>query len=624
MICNLLIANRGEVAGRIISTCRRLGIRTVAVYSEADKGAPHVRMAHQAVLLGPAPAAESYLNIEAILKAAEITGADAVHPGYGFLAENAEFARRVREAGLIFVGPQADVIEQMGSKVAARAICEQAGVPTVPGCRALPDEELLGQAEEIGFPVMLKASAGGGGKGMRRLKTLDELREALPSARREALKAFGSDEVYLERALVHPRHLEVQIVGDGQGRVIHLGVRECSLQRRHQKIIEESPPVNVSRELLKGLSEAAVRLAQAVNYSSLGTVEFLVSGDEFFFLEMNTRLQVEHPVTEMITGLDLVELQLEIAQGERLGIVQSEVRFRGHSIEARITCEDPYNNFFPATGTVLDWRGPARVRIDACLEAGSEVTPHYDSMVAKLIVWGRTREVALRSLQGALQDTVLLGVTSNIDFLRRLAGGPEMLNGRQHTELVDSLNWERPEPTVNQVLAAAAARYVSLAGGTAEGLGAMPVELGFEGGSVVTVHKGKFHLNEEEFSLEVEPGALTVNGHRFPVVVATRNGEWWAHTPDGTACLKELERLPLPGTAGGAGSLNAPMPGSVVEVLVKPGDAVTEGQALLKMEAMKMEQTVSSPRDGVVESVHFGVGEQVEAGATLVSLAEKA
>lgn len=622
MIMKLLVANRGEVAGRIISTCRRLGIRTVAVFSEADRDSFHVRMADEAVLLGPAPPSESYLHIDALLGAAKLTEADAVHPGYGFLAESAEFARRVRAAGMIFVGPEAEVIEQMGSKVAARQACLQAGVPTVPGSPALADEDLLARAEELGFPVMLKASAGGGGKGMRRLDSSAALREALPSARREALKAFGNDEVYLEKAVIRPRHLEVQLLADQHGHVVHLGVRECSLQRRHQKIVEESPPVNVPAALLQGLTEAAVRLAKAVGYTSLGTAEFLVEDESFYFLEMNTRLQVEHPVTEMITGLDLVELQLSVAQGEPLRFDQAQVFFAGHAVEARIVCEDPYNDFLPATGQVLEWDPCLRVRVDSCLQKGTEVTPHYDSMVAKMTAWSATRSEALRLLNSALTDTVLLGVSSNIDYLRRLLNTSEVREGTVHTNFVESLAWARPEPTERQVLTVGVERYSGLCKGSLSDFGSLPVELEFENLDPLTVCGNRIHVGKQVYEIELEPRALIVNGHRFRQTSAHQEGAWWVHTQDGTYRFQEVPRWPTPSSSGLAGSLTAPMPGYVVEILVVPGDTVTEGQTVLKLEAMKMELLIKAPSDGVVEAVHFRVGDQVEAGVGLLTLGE--
>jgi acetyl/propionyl-CoA carboxylase alpha subunit len=623
VIRTLLIANRGEVAGRIISTCGKIGIRTVAVYSEADKESLHVRLADEAICIGPAEPSKSYLNIVAILDAAKRCGADAIHPGYGFLAENAEFARSVEQAGLTFIGPRPDVIEQMGSKVTARALCEKSGVPTVPGSKALDDEGLVAWADNHSYPVMLKASAGGGGKGMRRLANRESLEAAIPSARREAEKAFGSDQLYLERAIQQPRHLEVQIIGDTHGNQLHLGVRECSLQRRHQKIVEESPPSRVSKTLITSLTDAAVRLAREVNYTSLGTVEFLVEGDSFYFLEMNTRLQVEHPVTEMVTGLDLVELQLELAQGEKLAFTQDQVQSQGHAVEARISCEDPYSGFLPDTGRVLDWRTCSTARYDACLEPGTMVTPYYDSMVAKVICWGETRPKALRSLEAALQRTVLLGVKHNIDFLRFLLRHPAVEAGEQHTELVENLDLVRPEIPSHQLLAAAALRWLSLAGRQTSQLTTLPTEVSFAGQPSVTISQTLYTIDDTEHTVEIAPGALIVDGHRFPVFGAADENNWWVHTPQGTVCLQGVPRLPVPSAQGSAGgTLQAPMPGSIVEILVSEGDRVSGGQTLMKMEAMKMEQVISSPHDGIVEKLLFKVGDQVEAGAKLLVVTE--
>lgn len=623
MIRTLLIANRGEIAGRIISTCKRLGIRTVAIYSEADADTLHVRLADEAVLLGPAPPSESYLNIEAILKAAELTKADAIHPGYGFLAENPEFARQVRSSGFIFVGPSPDVISKMGSKVAAREICQKAGVPVVPGCRALDDEALLAWADDHGYPVMLKASAGGGGKGMRRLADRQSLVDAMGSAKREALKAFGSDEVYLEKALVKPRHLEVQVVGDHHGNVLHLGVRECSLQRRHQKIMEESPPPNCSPQLFEALTSAAVRLATSVEYANLGTVEFLVDGEQFYFLEMNTRLQVEHPVTEMITGLDLVEWQIRIAEGDELPTTQDQISFRGHAMEARLTCEDPGAGFLPATGPVLTWLPYGRVRYDACLETGAEITPHYDSMVCKVIAWSETRRTAALKLETALRSTVLLGVKHNLDFLVELLRHPEVEKGRQHTELVESLEWKQPDVTLGQLLVAAASRWLAETGGEGDNLGGFPLDYNFEGQPTVTVDGTRYSVKEQVYTMKLLPGSVVVDGHRFPINSAQDGEQWWVHTPDGTAVLKALPRLPVPQSSSSGGSLKAPMPGNVVEILVEVGNQVSQGQALLKMEAMKMEQVISAPYDGEVGEIFFAVGEQAEAGAILLEVIER-
>jgi acetyl/propionyl-CoA carboxylase alpha subunit len=621
VIRTLLIANRGEIACRILSTCGRLGIRGVVVYSQADADSLAVRLADEAILIGPAPASQSYLNIEAILQAASLGQADAVHPGYGFLAENAELARRVTEAGLIFVGPASEVIEQMGSKVEARQLCAKLGVPTVPGSPALDDEGLLAWADQHGYPVMLKASAGGGGKGMRRLSDRQVLQAAIASARREAEKAFGSAELYLEKALVHPRHLEVQVLGDQFGNHLHLGVRECSLQRRHQKIVEECPPANVPQTLLDSLTGSALKLVQEVGYSSAGTVEFLTSGDKYYFLEMNTRLQVEHPVTEAVTGLDLVELQLAIAEGRRLPISQAQVSVRGHAIEARVTCEDPANGFLPATGPVLHWAPCFRARVDAGIETGSTISPHYDSMVAKVICWGEDRPAALRRLEWSLRNTVLLGVRHNLDFLAALLREPGVASAEQHTELVEALAPHSPAVSLRQLLAVAAARCaVETAAAGGNPLGAFPIDLAFAGQPKVRASGCALTIEGRTYQVEFWPGTLVVDGHRTTVSVAQHDDRWWVHTPEGTCCLTALPRYPVPSSQAAGGSLKAPMPGSIVEVLVKVGQKVEAGQPLLKLEAMKMEHLICAPAQGVIQSLPYAVGDQVEVGVELAVL----
>ncbi len=623
MIRTLLIANRGEIACRILATCHRLGIRAVVVYSEADAGSLAVRTADEAICIGPAPAAESYLNIDSVLNAARLCGADAVHPGYGFLAENAEFARRVVEAGLVFVGPKPEVIAQMGSKVAARALCQQIEVPVIPGSGATDDAGLLSWAEQHGYPVMLKASAGGGGKGMRRLTDTQALSAALSSTRREAEKAFGSDALYLERALDRPRHLEVQIISDHFGHHLHLGVRDCSLQRRHQKIIEECPPTGVSSEILSCLTAAALKLANVVGYTSVGTVEFLVTETEYFFLEMNTRLQVEHPVTEAVTGLDLVELQLLIAEDTRLPFRQDQVIIRGHAVEARIACEDPGTGFLPATGAVLVWEPAFRARVDTGIDRGSVAGPHYDSMVAKIICWGDDRGAALRRLDWSLANTVFLGVRNNIDFLRALLRDPIVQTGDLNTEFVEAWSYSTPTVSRRQLLAAAAARqFVEADGrGEAPALAAFPVCLEFVGQPAVRIINGLYTVEQEQYQVEYRPGTLVVDGHRFPVTVAEYDNTWWIHTPEGTVDLVACPRHPVPQSSTAAGhSLKAPMPGKLVEVLVQVGDSVSADQPLLKLEAMKMEHIICAPNDGVVESLPFALGDQVKAGAELVGL----
>jgi geranyl-CoA carboxylase alpha subunit len=451
MISTILIANRGEIACRIIESCRRLGIGTVAVYSDVDVGARHVALAETAVSLGPAPATESYLNIEAIIAAAQQTGATAIHPGYGFLAENADFARACVEAGLIFIGPTPDAIAAMGNKRAARELVAAAGVPILPGYDGTnqDDESFQTAAAEIGYPVMVKAAAGGGGKGMRLVAKPDELAEALTAARRESQQAFGSDELLLEKALVRPRHIEVQVFGDQQGQIIHLGERECSLQRRHQKVLEESPAPNLSVELRQMLGKTAVLAAQTINYTNAGTVEFLLdTNGSFYFLEMNTRLQVEHPVTELVTGLDLVAWQIKVAEGESLPLTQAEITFSGHAIEARLYAENPANDFLPVTGQVALWQPPAGegVRVDHGLQTGDEVSIYYDPLLAKVIVYGADRKTAVRRLRRALNQTGLLGLITNLPFLRQVVGYPAFLAGELHTGfLADHFpDWQPP------------------------------------------------------------------------------------------------------------------------------------------------------------------------------------
>jgi len=450
MFEKILIANRGEIAVRIIRACQELGIHTVAVYSEADAAALHARLADESVLIGPPAPAESYLRNDRMLEAARQTGCQAIHPGYGFLAENADFAAAVAEAGLIFIGPGAEVIRLMGSKTSARAVMAAAGVPVVPGYQASnKDEDLLAAASEIGFPLLVKATAGGGGKGMRIVHAPTELAAALQSARREALHAFGDDQVYLEKYLTNPRHIEFQILGDTHGQVVHLFERECSVQRRHQKIIEETPsPLLIGDEALRQrMGEAAVAAAQAVNYVNAGTLEFLVdAAHNFYFLEMNTRLQVEHPITELVTGLDLVKWQLRIAAGESLPFSQADLSQRGHAIECRLYAEDPTNNFLPVTGRVLRLVEPAGpgVRVDSSLTPGDEVTPHYDPLLAKLIALGEDRQEATRKMAWALSQYVILGITTNLPFLRDLVAHEAFQRGETTTDFVEQYftNWQ--------------------------------------------------------------------------------------------------------------------------------------------------------------------------------------
>jgi acetyl-CoA carboxylase, biotin carboxylase subunit len=451
MFRKVLIANRGEIAVRIIRGCRELGIKAVAIYSEADAQSVHVRAADEAVCVGPASSSQSYLNIDAIIAAATSVNAEAIHPGYGFLAENADFARAVTAAGLTFIGPSADAMELMGSKTSARRVAVEAGVPIVPGTvEALTSfEEARQTAEEFGFPVMLKAAAGGGGKGMRLVTTRDELRSAFETAQAEAAAAFGDAELYLEKAVERPRHIEIQIFADTQGNVVHLGERECSIQRRHQKVIEECPSPIDDADLRRRMGEAAVKIGQTVNYTGAGTIEFLLSDTtrEFYFLEMNTRLQVEHPVTELVTGFDLVREQFRVAAGEPLSFTQDDVRWVGHAIECRIYAEDPANNFFPSPGTITFLREPSGpgVRVDSGVASLSEVSIHYDPMIAKLAVWGRTRDEAIERLRRALDEYQVAGITTTLPFFREVARDDEFVAGKLDTGFIARFNERRVE-----------------------------------------------------------------------------------------------------------------------------------------------------------------------------------
>ncbi len=466
MFEKVLIANRGEVAVRILRTCRELGIRTVAVYSEADRRALHVRYADEAYAIGPAPARDSYLRIDRILDAARASGAQAVHPGYGFLAENAEFADACAGAGVTFIGPPASAIAAMGDKVEARRRMQAAGVPVIPGTETdLRDEQILSEAEHVGFPLFIKAAAGGGGRGMRLVERVDQLERALGQARREALKAFGDDRVYLERAVQGARHVEIQVLADSQGRTIHLGERECSIQRRHQKLVEETPSPAVDADLRRRMGTVAVRAAEAVGYTNAGTVEFLLDRDrDFYFLEMNTRLQVEHPITEAVTGVDIVKEQLRLAAGEPLRYRQEEIRAQGHAIECRVTAEDPFNSFLPAGGRIVRLFQPSGpgVRVDGGIEEGLEVSTFYDSLLAKLVVWGDSREAALQRMAGALGEYRVVGLPTSIPFHQWVMGHEGFRRGEYDTSfLADHFSLAEPDREANRHLAALVAALLS-------------------------------------------------------------------------------------------------------------------------------------------------------------------
>ncbi|MFM9594985.1 acetyl/propionyl/methylcrotonyl-CoA carboxylase subunit alpha [Streptomyces scabiei] len=659
MFDTVLVANRGEIAVRVIRTLRALGVRSVAVFSDADADARHVREADTAVRIGPAPASESYLSAERLLEAAARTGAQAVHPGYGFLAENAAFARACADAGLVFIGPPADAISLMGDKIRAKETVRAAGVPVVPGSSGsgLTDGELADAAREIGMPVLLKPSAGGGGKGMRLVRDAGQLAEEIAAARREARASFGDDTLLVERWIDRPRHIEIQVLADGHGTVIHLGERECSLQRRHQKIIEEAPSVLLDEATRAAMGEAAVQAARSCGYSGAGTVEFIVPGGDpsaYYFMEMNTRLQVEHPVTELVTGVDLVEWQLRVAAGERLAFGQEDVTLTGHAVEARICAEDPSRGFLPSGGTILRLREPQGdgVRTDSGLTEGTEVGSLYDPMLSKVIAHGPDRATALRRLRAALAGTVTLGVQTNAGFLRRLLAHPAVVAGELDTGLVEREAGELvPREVPAEVHAAAALlRQAALApargdgGGDGTGwtdpfdaavgwrLGGEPAwtahHLRMPGQEPVTVRVRR----TADGGTEVLPdgaqtplrGSAGTSGPagdpgRFTFLLDglthtfQHAGDWLGRDGDAWQVADhDPVAASLEGYAhAGADSLTAPMPGTVTVVKVAVGDEVTAGQSLLVVEAMKMEHVVSAPHAGTVAELDVSPGATV-------------
>ncbi|MEJ2523386.1 MAG: acetyl-CoA carboxylase biotin carboxylase subunit [Gammaproteobacteria bacterium] len=662
MIRRLLIANRGEIACRIIRTCRSLGVETVAVYSRADAQAMHVRQADSALAIGEAPARKSYLDGERVIEAARAAGADAVHPGYGFLAENAGFAEACEAAGLTFVGPRPDTIRAMGSKSEAKRIMEAAGVPVVPGYHGddQSDERLAREAGRVGFPLMLKASAGGGGKGMRIVREAGDFADALAGARREAAGAFGDEAMILERYVEQPRHVEIQVFGDRHGNIVHLWERECSVQRRHQKVIEESPSPLLDEATRSAMADAAVEAARAVDYVNAGTVEFIVDADRnFWFMEMNTRLQVEHPVTEMITGLDLVRWQLEIAGGDPLPLAQAEIRRRGHAIEARIYAENPSAGFLPSTGTLRHWDVPDHlggVRVDAGVGQGDEVSIHYDPMLAKLIVHGRDRDEAIRRLREVLAFTAVAGPATNLPLLRAVAAHPVFRAGEMDTGFLDrsleDVLWSGPEPPL-PVLAAAAWRlagelprpvdrsdphspWAAADGWRLSGGGGVRVRLTDAGGrthdlrlarqvgaadDAFLIHSGGHHLPAEIAPAGGDRVHLHVRGLRGEALALADGDRVYVGFGDHGW---DLHVDPLYEDQSGQSEEDAhpvaPMPGTVVAVHVSPGDTVEAGQALLVMEGMKMELTLAAPVAGEVERVHCKPGQSVEADAVLVDI----
>ncbi|NIB44878.1 acetyl/propionyl/methylcrotonyl-CoA carboxylase subunit alpha [Pseudomaricurvus alkylphenolicus] len=653
-ITKVLVANRGEIAVRVMRTARDLGYRTVAVYSEADAGALHVQEADQAVCIGPAAVGESYLVADKILTAAKQTGADAIHPGYGFLSENAAFSEACEAQGITFIGPRSEAINLMGSKRLSKIAMIDAGVPCIPGYQDADqsDETLLAKAKDIGFPLMVKASAGGGGRGMRLVFEESELAEQIRTARSEAETAFGSGELILERAVIEPRHIEIQVFADEHGNAVYLGERDCSIQRRHQKVVEEAPSPFVDSELRQRMGEAAVNAAKACNYRGAGTVEFLVDADKnFYFLEMNTRLQVEHPVTELITGLDLVAWQLKVAAGEKLPLSQDDVELNGHAVEVRLYAEDPRNNFMPQTGQVRLWDYPERagIRMDHGIQTGQEVSPFYDPMIAKVIAYGDNRAEAIRRLASAVQDTQLLGMNNNKLFLQNVLRHEVFGAGEATTAFIEQhfssdVSMDQKEPSA-ATLARAAMLYF---------------QRSIEAGQDVKFHWSRSTPQSYAYKLEFDGKATTVNlsesEHQFEISVvkdgadeestslqfisqdentcvfiengvretlnfAFDNNTLYLDDGTGHFILEDVTHQPA-AAAGGAGSgqVKASMDGAIAEVLVQEGDTVEAGQTLVVLEAMKMEHPLKAGISGTVTAVSCEAGQQVKSKQLLISV----
>jgi geranyl-CoA carboxylase alpha subunit len=656
---SILVANRGEIAVRVLRTARSLGLRTVAVYSEADARAPHVAEADEAVLLGPAPVAESYLSIPRILEAAKASGAAAIHPGYGFLSENAEFAAACEAAGLVFIGPTPEAIRAMGNKAESKRLMIAAGVPCVPGYEGedQADEKFVAAAAGIGFPVMVKAAAGGGGRGMRLVAEPDALVGALALARSEAENAFGSGELILEKAVLRPRHVEVQVFADTHGNVVHFGERDCSVQRRHQKVIEEAPCPVLTEDLRTRMGAAAVEAARSIGYRGAGTVEFLLDGEgNFYFLEMNTRLQVEHPVTELVVGRDLVALQIAVAEGRPLGVAQDEIAMNGHAIEVRLYAEDTTAGFLPSTGTIETWRpaGGEGVRLDAGIAEGGEVSPWYDPMLAKMMAWGPTRDVARRRLVEALRDTALFGTRSNRDFLIAALERETFARGQATTAFIaeEFSDEDLAEPTpglaelavaavlehrsaMHEAMAAAVTPMTALAGWTSAGR--LTSRFGYAVGEEIVEVKVVTEAARPD-SYEASAGdrtvvldcrcasedraELVIDGRRTRVVFRVgRDGRTDFSLDGRTWSLTNVNASLAAGAdAAGGGDVLAPMHGALLEVLVAVGDRVTRGTRLAVLEAMKMQHEILAEVDGTVAEVPASAGVQVAADALLIRI----
>ncbi len=635
MFDKILIANRGEIACRVMQTARAMGVRTVAVYSDADAGALHVRQADEAVRLGPAPVAESYLRADLIVQAALDTGAQAIHPGYGFLSENPEFVEAVEAAGLVFIGPSAKAIRAMGLKDAAKALMHEAGVPVVPGYHGdNQDPDFLAkQADQIGYPVLIKAVAGGGGKGMRLVEAPSNFPENLASAQAEARTAFGNADVLIEKYITSPRHIEVQVFGDGT-EAVHLFERDCSLQRRHQKVIEEAPAPGMTDAVRQAMGQAAVTAAKAIGYAGAGTIEFIVDGsdglrtDGFWFMEMNTRLQVEHPVTEAITGVDLVAWQLRVAAGEPLPARQADMSIRGHAFEARLYAEDVPAGFLPATGVIDHLAFPETARIDSGVESGSEISPWYDPMIAKVTVHGPDRSTALRALSSALDATQVAGTVTNLGFLRKLSRDAGFVAGDVDTGLIarEEVTLCAADAPTPRDIAVAAVVAADIADGPLTGFSlwaplTRDIALGFESAPHVarlTVHDA----GRVDVAVDDQVISLTHRGADWGMPAA-RHGARVTVFGARTLTFDMIDPLDRGGAMAGGDTVLAPMPGLVRDVAVQAGQAVNEGDRIAVLEAMKMEHVLRAPRDGIVASVAVAAGDQVTAGALMVALEEE-
>ena len=659
MFKKILIANRGEIACRIARTCRRLGVEVAGVHSSADEGSLHVKTIGESYLIGNAPASESYLRIDAVIDAAKQAGAEAIHPGFGFLAENATFARAVEAAGLVFIGPTPDVIERLGDKASAKREAEAAGVPTIPGSRTPSDDgaAIARIVHEIGLPAMLKAAAGGGGKGMRAISHLDDLAGDIEAAMREAKSSFGDARLIVEKLIERGRHIEVQIAGDGKGNVIHLFERECSLQRRHQKLIEEAPAANLAADLRARMMADATRLGKRLNYRGVGTVEFIVSGDAYYFLEVNPRLQVEHPVTEMVTGVDIVELMLRIAAGDGLPFAQDDIRYTGHAVEARICAEDPADNFMPCTGELAYVKfSETGVRVESGVESGSIVSPYYDSMLAKLIAYAGTRSEALDTLRGALDQTSIFGIVTNQSFLARLIGLPETRNATFHTRLIDEqidrlLGKTKPDartlalgacfwmmqqrlpaasqPSHNPWQSRETTGWQMSAGG--DGLSPIPIlHLEADGTSAEIRFAPRqddgrmtIRVNDDKLSVDLAPDGAdsfiaVVEGRTETVRIRQHDQTLFVHDRGGVHTLTAIPYLTwISAAAETSGELRAPMMGMIRKVNVAVGDRIKIGDVAAILESMKMELRISSQVDGVVTAVNCQAGDMVERNAVV-------